>query len=328
MHGQRGFPLLALLLLGLAGGIWPIGHPFPGRLAAEEFRILSWNVESNRPGSRPVSDARVIASQLVAMLRRPETQAEIVALSEVAPADVLAYRRAVEIALRGPVDHATSASGGFRDADSLLLVVDAERFRILDVAELHRYAGITANFNLDDPDSAEHGTLRARSPLAAKLEDKSSGETFWLVVVHLARGEADLRTDQARMLQQWAEDQTGPVIAAGDFNFDFDFHTRRGNPGFDAMLAGDTWEWLEPDPLIDTNWAADRNDPRRDRYPDSILDFVFVAQEAKNWQGKSSVVVREDDFPDDEKTSDHRPLITAFQPTADGADTTATDGSR
>lgn len=284
------------------------------RLAAEEFRILSWNVESNRPDSPPASDARVIANQLVAMLRRPATRAQIVALSEVAPADVLAYRRAVEIAVRGPVDHATSASGGFRDADSLLLVVDAGRFRIEEVAELHRYAGIAANFNLDKVDSPEHGTLRARSPLAVKLRDLAGGETFWLVVVHLARGEADLRTDQARMLRRWAADQTGPVIAAGDFNFDFDFHTRRGNPGFDAMLAEDTWQWLEPDPLIDTNWAADRDDPRRDRYPDSILDFVFVAREAKDWQGVSSVVVRPDDFPDDEKTSDHRPLITTFRP--------------
>jgi len=314
MHGQRVFLLLAFLLFELAGGISPIGHAFQGRLAAEEFRLLSWNVESNRPGSRPVSDARVIASQLVAMLRRPETHAEIVALSEVAPADVLAYRRAVEIAMRGPVDHATSASGGFHDADSLLLVVDAERFRIVEVAELHRYAGITANFNLDDPNSTEHGTLRARSPLTAKLEDKSTGETFWLVVVHLARGEADLRTDQARMLQRWAADQTGPVIAAGDFNFDFDFHTRRGNPGFDAMIAAGTWQWLEPDPLIDTNWAADRDDPSRDRYPDSILDFVFVANAATRWQGESDVVVREKDFPDDERTSDHRPLITSFRP--------------
>ncbi|MCS5617266.1 MAG: hypothetical protein NZ658_04640, partial [Pirellulales bacterium] len=68
MHGQRVFLLLAFLLFELAGGISPIGHAFQGRLAAEEFRLLSWNVESNRPGSRPVSDARVIASQLVAML--------------------------------------------------------------------------------------------------------------------------------------------------------------------------------------------------------------------------------------------------------------------
>jgi endonuclease/exonuclease/phosphatase family metal-dependent hydrolase len=300
--------LMPLLVAGLASSI---GRP---PLAAEEFRLLTWNVESNRPGSRPVSDARVIASQLVSMLRRPATRAEIVALSEVAPADVLAYRRAVEIAFRGPVDHATSASGGFRDADSLLLVVDARRFRIEEVAELHRYAGITANFNLDDPESPEHGTLRARSPLAVRLRDTDSDQTFWLVVVHLARGEADLRTDQARMLQQWAADQDGPVIAAGDFNFDFDFRTRQGNPGFDAMLAGGTWQWLEPDPLIDTNWAADRDDPSRDRYPDSILDFVFVANAATRWQGESDVVVREKDFPDDERTSDHRPLITSFRP--------------
>jgi|GEM_PF-5879224 len=53
-------------------------------------------------------------------------------------------------------------------------------------------------------------------------------------------------------------------------------------------------------------------DRRVDRYPDSILDFVFVANDAKNWSGKSNVVVRSGDFPDSDKTSDHRPVITSF----------------
>lgn len=282
--------------------------------SAEAFRVLAWNVESNRPESRPTSDARVIASQLVALLKNPETRAEIVALSEVEPADVHAYRQAVALGLGRPVDHATSASGGFRDADSLLLVVDAERFAIEEVHELHRYAGIAANLTIDDENSREHGTMRARSPLVARLRDLSSGEFFWLVVVHLARGEADLRTDQARMLRQWAEDLDAPAIAAGDFNFDFEFATRRGNPGYDAMVEGGVWQWLEPDPLVDSNWAGDRNDPSIDRYPGSILDFVFVANDASTWHGESTVIVRPGDFPDTDETSDHRPILATLRP--------------
>jgi endonuclease/exonuclease/phosphatase family metal-dependent hydrolase len=287
-----------------------------GAARAEAFRLLAWNVQSNRPDSPPDSDARVIASQLVALLKDPATRGQIVALSEVAPADVHAYRRAVALGLDGETDFVTSASGGFRDADSLLLVVDATRFRIEDAVELHRHAGITANFNVDDELSPEHGTVRARSPLAAKIRDRVSGEWFWVVVVHLARGEADLRTDQARMLVAWARDQDAPVIAAGDFNFDWDMYTRRGNPGFDAMLEGGVWTWLEPNPLVDTNWAASRENPARDRYPDSILDFVFVANAAKAWGGSSQVIVRPGDFPDDETTSDHRPVMAAFRPVA------------
>ena len=297
---------LALVLVAAAAGVAPA--------AAEEFRLLAWNVESNRPGQPPDSDARVIATQLVALLEAPATRGQIVALSEVAPADVHAYRKAVGLGLDAETDFVTSASGGFRDADSLLLVVDATRFRIEDALELHRYAGIAANFNVDDEKSPEHGTVRARSPLVAKIRDLASDEWFWLVVVHLARGEDDLRTDQARMLVAWARDQQAPVIAAGDFNFDWDMYTKRGNPGFDAMLADDVWTWIQPDPLRDTNWAAARDNPKRDRFPDSILDFVFVSQAAKGWRATSEVIVRPGDFPDDERGSDHRPILATFRP--------------
>lgn len=285
---------------------------------AEEFRILAWNVESNRPGSPQVSDPGVVSQELRDLLRAPATRAQIVALSEVAPETVPAFRQAVAEGLdNARVDFVTSASGGFRDADSLLLVVDASRFQIEEVLELHRYAGIAANFNVMDHDSPDYGTVRARSPLIARLRDQTTGESFWLVVVHLARGENELRADQARVLRRWAEDHAGEsIIAAGDFNFDYDFNTQRGNSGFDAMVENGVWQWLKPDPLVDSNWADDRDSPGHDRYPDSILDFVFVAHRAKEWRGESVVIVRAGDFPDSNQTSDHRPVITRFEPHA------------
>jgi len=282
-------------------------------VSAEPFRLLAWNVESNRPGSPPTSDPQVIAGQLVSLLGEAATRAQVVVLSEVAPEDVHTYRKAVARGLGADVDFLTSASGGFRDADSLLVVVDKERFEILDACELHRFAGIRGNFNVDDEGSSEQGRVRARSPLVLRLRERETATEFRLVAVHLARGEEDLRTDQGRMLLAWAKATPGPLVAAGDFNFDWDFHTRRGNGGFDAMTAGGTWEWLEPDPLIDSNWAGDRDDPSRDRYPDSILDFVFVAHEARSWNGESRVIVRPGDFPDDETTSDHRPILATFE---------------
>lgn len=282
--------------------------------AAEEFRILAWNVESNRPNQPPVSDPVTIARQIKELAMAGETRFSILVLSEVEPKTFEPYQSAAAEGLGSAVDFVTSASGGFMDSDSLMVVVDTARFEIRDSIELHRYAGLKGNLN-NGPNGPEPGALRARSPLAVKLLDKPSGKTFWIIANHLARGEADLRTEQARMLKKWAEDSTEPLIAAGDFNFDFDFHTQKGNEGFDAMMVGDVWHWLKPDPLIDTNWADDRRitDRRVDRYPDSILDFVFVANEARNWNGKSYVVVRPGDFPDDETTSDHRPLITSFR---------------
>ena len=40
----------------------------------------------------------------------------------------------------------------------------------------------------------------------------------------------------------------------------------------------------------------------------SMLDFIFVAGPAQQWQAKSWVVVRPGDFPDSDETSDHRPV--------------------
>jgi hypothetical protein len=71
------------------------------------------------------------------------------------------------------------------------------------------------------------------------------------------------------------------------------------------MLADDTWRWIRPAELIDTNWA-DRDGDGVEDYPDSMLDFAFMAGE---WSSPACrVIVRDGDFPDDERTADHRPV--------------------
>ena len=304
----RPLTIFGLLAASLLGGTTSLA-------TADDFRLIAWNVESNRPGQPPVSNPLVIAEQLTELMRDPATRAEVIVLSEVDPVTVLRFQKAVAEGLGSEIDYVTSASGGFQDTDSLLLIVDKQRFRIEEAVELHRHGGIAANFNNPESDSADFGALRARSPLAVKLVDLKSADSFWVVANHLARGEAELRTDQARMLVKWAADRQEPVIAAGDFNFDYEFKTGRGNPGYQAMMEGGVWEWLKPDPLIDSNWSDDRQalPQRADRYPDSILDFVFVANGAKQWQGESDVVVRPNDFPDNDQTSDHRPTIARFK---------------
>lgn len=310
MTFRHAVPALAAFFL-LAPPVCP---PRPAR--AEAFRLLAWNVESNRPGATPVSDASVLSRELARLLQAPATRAQIVALSEVEPRTVPLYRQAVAAGLGTEVDFVTSASGGFRDSDSLLLVVDAARFSIEHVFELHRYADIPANFVVMDESSADYGTIRARSPLVARLRDRKGG-SFWLIVNHLARGEENLRIDQARALRRWAQDHAAePIITAGDFNFDYDFRSGRGNAAWDAMLEGGVWQWLRPDPLIDSNWTDDRDHPGQDRYPESLLDFVFVANGARAWKGESDVIVRPNDFPDTAETSDHRPIVATFDPPA------------
>jgi len=150
---------------------------------------------------------------------------------------------------------------------------------------------------------------RYRAPLVAHLKDRANGTEFLVMVNHLARGKAEIRQKQATMLVDWARDQTLPVFALGDYNFDFVFKTRKGNPAFSNMLKDNIWRWVEPVELIDTNWYDNpRNPDGIDDYPGSILDFAFVAASAKNWKSTCRVLVREGDFPDDKTTSDHRPF--------------------
>ena len=58
--------------------------------------------------------------------------------------------------------------------------------------------------------------------------------------------------------------------------------------------------WVQPVPLVDTNWAdrRPRAAQRRDKFPDSILDFFFVAKEAKDWTASSRILVQNGDLPD------------------------------
>ena len=118
---------------------------------------------------------------------------------------------------------------------------------------------------------------------------------------------------EAKALRLWAADQELPIIGIGDYNFDFDFPTRRGNPAFDEFHLDYVWYWVEPEKLVDTNWS-DRDGDGIDDYPHSCLDFMFVAGKAKLWQSRSRVIVREGDFPDDDKTSDHRPVELVMEP--------------
>ena len=64
---------------------------------------------------------------------------------------------------------------------------------------------------------------------------------------------------------------------------------------------------LKPVELLDTNWS-DPDGDGNDNYPDSMLDFAFVAGPAKDWNPICHVIVRDGDFPDDKTTSDHRPI--------------------
>lgn len=245
--------------------------------------ILAWNVESGG------SDPQIIAKQLA------EFQSEdIVCLSEVDPRNFELFKSAM-----GPTFAAINGRTG--RADSLQILYNSEKFDELQSDELDSYRDYTLN----------NGTHR--SPLYVRLRIKGTDGQFIVMVNHLARGNAELRKMQAVGLREWARDQSAPLVSIGDFNMDFDFKSERGNDAFPEMIRDNVWTWVRPNELVDTNWA-DRDKDGVDDYPDSMLDFAFVAGAAKAWSPECNVIVRPNDFPDDEATSDHRPIRLTLKP--------------
>jgi endonuclease/exonuclease/phosphatase family metal-dependent hydrolase len=271
-------------------------------MAAEAIRVLAWNVESGAPGGRDPAngiDPATIAGQLTEF-----DGYDIVALVEVGAENFSLFHQAVGADENAPFAEFHTETG--RD-DRMMIIYNTNRLELLgEPVELTEHEGIKLN------DQGRDGAWRFRSPLVGRFKVRQSDHEFLFNVNHLARGDAGVRKVQADGLREWARDQDVLVISAGDFNFDFEINENRGNDGFDAMLAGGVWTWVRPAKLIDTNWADIDSrlpvDQRRDRYPGSILDFVFIANNTNGWPVQSEVIVREGDFPDTGQSSDHRPI--------------------
>ena len=240
-----------------------------------EIEFLSWNLESEG------SDPTVIGQQLADRRRY-----DVYALSEV----LLSAKEILENSLGENYVSVVSESG-FNDR--LAIFYDSTKFEELKHFEIREI-----NF--------KH---RYRAPLVVHLRHKATHVEFLVMNNHLARGKAPIRQQQATQLVEWARTQLMPVVALGDYNFDYVFETKKGNEAFSNMLKDNVWEWVKPEQLIDTNWYDNPEDPDgEDDYPGSMLDFAFVSGPAKDWEKRCRVIVTDGDFPDDENTSDHRPF--------------------
>ena len=254
---------------------------------AGQIAMLSWNVESDG------SEAETICDTLTEL--NAGDRYDIVALTEVLPENLKKFR----IALGMHYKYAYSKSGR---NDRMQILFNENRFEKVKHFEIQEL-----NYN-----------NRYRAPMVAllkerKTEARPSEMQFMVMVNHLVRGKAELRQKQATALVDWARKQNQPVFALGDYNFDYVFETDKGNRSFTNFMQDNVWRWVTPTEMVDTNWYDDPESPDgKDDYPGSMLDFAFVAGSAKDWQSTCTIIVREGDFPDDKKKSDHRPyeLIT------------------
>jgi endonuclease/exonuclease/phosphatase family metal-dependent hydrolase len=283
-----------------------------------KLRVLAWNVESGVPTAwdpHNGNDPSVIARELFDLAAGDY---DVVGLSEVHPDNLARYVAALTAGGAGAYRSIHSATGL---EDRLVLIYNTATLRLIEGYELHASDDRLVN------SLGPEGDWRHRSPLVAKLVHRDTNLEFACAVNHLARGDELVRNAQAAGLTDWAQRTRLPVIALGDFNFDYEFATEAGNPAWFTFTQAGRWKWIRPQPLVDSNWA-DRQpgaplEKRQDQYPGSILDFVFVAGRAQQWPAQSTVVVRDGDFPDTAATSDHRPVSAEFVLPLIGAPTSA-----
>lgn len=217
------------------------------------FHVLAWNVNSG-VGEPPEASPDEIVSLIEA-----HPGADIYALSEVHPDWVRPLTAAADRVNEATFDASLSESGR---QQRLLLLVNADRFRPVEVNELHRV-------NRDG-----HG----RSPIAALLEDRVTGEQLLVVLVHLRRGNADARRAEAVALRGLIDELAYPTLLVGDFNMDCDADTERVtgcNDAFGALAADGRAVWRP-------HQSREATHCERGRY-NSVLDYVFAANDAVSW---------------------------------------------
>jgi len=241
-----------------------------GFAQAEELRITSWNLESGGESS-----SLTLAEQI----------------SQLPPSDIWTFqevknRRWADELLWGITLHGGDYDfqlGRDGQEERLMIVYNREKVDVINKKEMR---------NLND---GGH-----RSPVVAEIAIKSSGVRFYLLVNHFARQKTSLRLKQATGLNKWASEQTMPIIATGTYNFDWKVTEgeRKHDETFDVMTDVDVFKWVRPEILVRTQ-DSDTNE---------VQDFVLVSGLPASWKVTSEIVVRANDFPHNEQTSDHRPV--------------------
>lgn len=202
--------------------------------AQRRVLVLSWNVESGD------NETATIVKQL-----EDFEGFDILGLTEVKFSNATDYADAAEVgegaksSSSSDFRHVVSSSGA---GDRMMIIWDNKRFeKIGNKTELTSFNDGTTNHQLND---GNH-----RSPMFCNFKIRGTNIEFLFMVNHLARGNTNLRNKQATGLKAWVMAQELPVIAVGDWNFDYDIDDGEGNQAFKNLLADDVWKWARPQRL-------------------------------------------------------------------------------
>ncbi len=165
--------------------------------------------------------------------------------------------------------YAIGSTGG---AERLAVIYDSDRLAAKDIDEIF---GLNIGGNV-------------RAPLVVTFRDHQTDQKFKFMVNHLYRTDAQRRLAQAIGLTQWIKEIKYPVIAVGNYNFDWvvsDGQDQVG-AGFKALTAANAFTWVKPKVLQPT--ICDNKSP-------TIQDFIFAANSGTILKSDRSEILNKDD---------------------------------
>ena len=246
--------------------------------------MLHWDVEAG--GSEP----ETVARELIDI-----DKYHVVGLSTVdKPKD---FEKAFDDAWPKTYDHFQSKSGKIANAPNrhLILLYDYTRLYMVSKTEVADVDGKPLTGG-DYP-----------APLVAHFRDNTDDKEFMVVLVQFAENDLELQKKQAEGLREWIRSASQPVVVLGNFNFDYQIENESANEAFDAFTKGGVYKWVKPLEMMDAVWVDEDGDGTNDQ-AGVLADFAFLAGRAKKWPATCRIVKRGRDFPDDERTPNHRPV--------------------
>jgi hypothetical protein len=238
--------------------------------AAGELRLIAWNVESGGADPETVSEDITDLDGY-----------DVWGLSEVDQDDAEMYAEAAAEGEWNNVEYVLGTTGG---NDRLLIMWNPAKVRMIEALELMEFRAQTG-----------------RAPLVVKLQELPNGPQFWFMLNHLHRGSPAKRMEQTLGVRGWMSEQTTPVFAMGDWNYDYAIPNGPGNPAFNAMSEAVDLRWIRPPEFVRTQSSFN-----------SVLDMLWINQEALAWNPRSKIIQRSTDFQPVQLRSDHRPVDAKF----------------
>ena len=261
--------MLKTILLTLSAGLIAI------KALAAPMTAIGYNIEGGY-----VSEAN---PKTVSQYMSEAGHADIWGLSEV----TVSWIPQLIIGAGGSDFQAISTKGATDTTDALAIIYNTKTLELISSKELthikrHKYS---------------------RAPLVATFKERATGKTFEYMVNHLERKRANDRTEQAKLLNQYGKQTNTPIVAMGDYNFDWSLDRSTHNQAYTEFTKGKVFVWEKPQNMIMTSCARSYN---------SILDFAFHTKGVT--PVKSNVLLAARHYcDDDENKPDHRPVSFTFE---------------